>query len=258
MPRTSGRSVILVPISPPAHHDGVHPRGLVIALAHPDLFEPEAPIELLGSLVVGAYLQEYRRAAAGGRLGEQRGQQRGADAPPPMAGAYADGLHVARAVRGGEPRVAEDPGRLLLGEDVIAAVRTLAQLLPEHALAPRVLGKQRPLQLEHRGQIGLGHLPHDHAGVTFFRAPGARASGRRRYSGSGGSRGGPAAPDSRVTASSASAVAVGSSAPAGGPSTSSYSAAPSPTPGRPAAAAAAGGPTASSLARARAESYRAQ
>src|SRR5579859_5872018 len=83
-----------------------------------------------------------------------------------------------------------------------------------------------------RDSIAGALAPSAGAGSTLFGAPGTLASGRRRYTGSGGPSGSPAA--RRRAHHRAAVAALGYRGGIGSPSTPGYACAPSPATGRPA------------------------
>src|SRR4051794_10367565 len=184
-PSTSGS---VMPAHLPAHHHGVGPAGLVVAAPAADLGEPASPVEPLGHLVVGPYLQQHDPAADVG-LGQQGVQQLRPDPLPLSRGGDADGGDVRLVGVGDQPGVT-DHVVPVHGHQVVPGVAA-AQLVAVHRLGPRVGGEELLLHRQHGGEGVVRHVPQrDGHCDTALRAVGGTASGRRRYSGSSGGGGG--------------------------------------------------------------------
>src|ERR1017187_152934 len=198
-----------------------------------NLGEPGPAVEFLRPGVVHPDLKEYLVAPPPPGLGEQLAQQRGADALAPAVLRHGHRQHVRLAARGEQPGVA-DHQRLILGHQVVAAVRHPGEFGGEHPLRPRFPAEQLAFQGEHGRQITSGHgAQRDaHDGVTRFGGPGTRASGLRRYNGSAGCIGSRAA--SRWVIKWASVPAAGYSGSIRSPSRLGGSTAPAAAPGCPA------------------------
>src|SRR5262249_47096261 len=175
--------------------------------------------------------------------------------------------HVGLAAGLGQQPTVPGDHPIVVGDDVIPAGRVRGHLGGEQFRRPRLRPEQRLFHGGHRVNVVSAHRPRprapgatarDPAGVppsTLLGVPGARASGRRRYMGSGGASCSPAA--SRPAHHSAAGAALGDRGGRASPGNSGYRGAPSPAPGR-APPDAAGAATAGADSRAPSAAYRAQ
>src|SRR5712691_5061398 len=189
-----------------AHYQGVGAGRLIVAATDPDLGETVAPVKLLGTGVVGAHLKEDLGAAAPGCLREQRREQGRPGAPAPPVASHRERQHVTLGAGREQAGVAGDYPAIVCHQ-VVPALRLLGKLSRKHCPRPGLLAEKLALKLEHGAHVGRRHRPQRraHAGVTRFGGPGIRASGLRRYSGSAGSMGSPAAIRAAVRPASAAA-----------------------------------------------------
>src|SRR6266581_3520371 len=189
-----------------AHQQGVGARRLVIAATEPDLGEPVAPVKLLGAGVVGAHLKEDLGAAAPRGLRKQRFEQGGPGAAAPPVARNRERQHVTLGA-GREQAAVAGYRPAVICHQVVTALRLPGKLSREHCPGPGLLAEKLALKPEHGGHVGRRHRPQRrrHHGVTRFGGPGTRASGLRRYSGSAGSMGSPAAIRAAVRPASAAA-----------------------------------------------------
>ncbi len=152
-----------------AHHEGISPRGLVIAPPDPDLGEVVPAVQLLRTVVVCPYLEEDLGAAAPGCLGQQRPQQRGADPPAPAVGRHRERQHVALPARSEQAGVPGDPA-VLFSDEVVPAGRLLVELPGEHLPAPCLCAEDVALEVKDSVDVGVRHRPqHDAHRTTSAR-----------------------------------------------------------------------------------------
>ncbi len=144
------------PAQRPPHDEGISARGLVIAAPDPDLGEVVPAVQLLRAAVVGPYLEEDLGAAAPGCLGQQRLQQRGADALAPAVGGHRQRQDVALPASAEQARV---PGDLsvVLGDQVVPAGGLLIELARQHLPAPCLSAEDGVLEFQDRVDVGVPH-----------------------------------------------------------------------------------------------------